>query len=56
MKKLFLIFAILLANSVFISCTDLDENEELEPIKNEILTTDGQDGQDSDPGETANDG
>ncbi|KGL62917.1 hypothetical protein [Polaribacter sp. Hel1_85] len=45
MKKVFLVFAILLANSVFTSCTDLDENLEKEPVKSEISATGGEDGQ-----------
>lgn len=48
MKKVFLAFAILIANGVFTSCTELDENLENEPIKSEILATDGEDGQDPD--------
>jgi hypothetical protein len=45
MKKVFLIFAIILANCVFTSCTDLDENLEREPIELEISATDGEDEQ-----------
>ncbi|WP_157812242.1 hypothetical protein [Polaribacter sp. ALD11] len=46
MKKVFLIFAILLANSVFTSCTELEESLENEPVKIETLATEGEDGQD----------
>ena len=45
MKKVFLVFAILLTNSVFTSCTDLDENLENESVKVETLATGGEDGQ-----------
>lgn len=38
MKKVFLAIAILLANGVFVSCTDLDEKSE----NLEILATDGE--------------
>lgn len=48
MKKVFLLFAILIANSVFTSCTDLDENLESEPVKMETLATDGEEEQDPD--------
>ena len=42
MKKIVLAFVIILANGAFISCTDLeDDNNKLE-----ILATDGEDGQD----------
>ncbi|WP_171032395.1 ETRAMP family protein [Polaribacter aestuariivivens] len=44
MKKVFLVFAILLANGVFTSCTDLED----ETTKMEILATGGEDGQDPD--------
>ena len=43
MKKIFLLFAILLANGVFTSCTELDENLENEPVNLEILATGGED-------------
>ena len=46
MKKVCFIFAILLVNSVFTSCTDLDDNLEKESIKLEIFATGGEDGQD----------
>ena len=46
MKKIFLLFAILLANSVFISCTELDENLGDEPDEIEVLATGGDDEQD----------
>ncbi|WP_158838404.1 hypothetical protein [Polaribacter sp. L3A8] len=46
MKKVCLVFAILLVNSVFTSCTDLDENLEKESIKLEVSATGGEDGQD----------
>lgn len=49
MRKVFVIFAILLANSVFTACTDLDESLENEPVKSEIIATEGEDGQTSDP-------
>lgn len=45
MKKVFLIFAVILANGVFTSCTDLEENLEKEPMKLEISATDGEDEQ-----------
>ncbi|PQJ72319.1 hypothetical protein [Polaribacter butkevichii] len=56
MKKVCLVFAILLANSVFTSCTDLDENLENEPVKSEILVTVGEDGQDPDEGDDEEEG
>jgi hypothetical protein len=43
MKKVFFIFAILIANSVFTSCTDLDENLDNTSKKLEILATEGED-------------
>lgn len=46
MKKVFLLFAILFANIVFTSCTDLDENLENELVQLEVLVTDGEDEQD----------
>jgi hypothetical protein len=46
MKKVFLVFAILVANSVFTSCTDLDENLDNEPVKLEISATGGEEEQD----------
>ncbi len=46
MKKIFLLFAILLANSVFISCTELDENLGDEPDEIEVLATGEDDEQD----------
>ena len=46
MKKVFLLFAILLANSFFTSCTELDENLGDEPVKLEVLTTGGEEEQD----------
>ena len=45
MKKIILIIAIAFANSVFTSCTDLDEDLENKPSKTEISATDGEDGQ-----------
>lgn len=48
MKKLFLAFAILLANGIFISCTELDENLENESTQFETSATDGEEGQDPD--------
>ncbi|QTE22670.1 hypothetical protein [Polaribacter cellanae] len=44
MKKVFIAFAILFANGVFTSCTDLEEKT----TKMEILATDGEEGQDPD--------
>jgi hypothetical protein len=46
MKKLFLIIAIAFANTVFTSCTDLDEDLEIKPSKTEISATGGEEGQD----------
>lgn len=46
MKKVFLLIAIVFANSVFTSCTDLDESVDNETIKIETLSTEGEDGQD----------
>ena len=46
MKKIFLLFAILLANSVFTSCTELDEKLGDEPDKVEVLATGGEEEQD----------
>ena len=46
MKKVFLIVAILFANSVFTSCTDVDENLDNESVNSDVLATDGEDGQD----------
>jgi hypothetical protein len=48
MKKVFFIFVILIANSVFTSCTDIDENLENEPKKIEISATEGDDQQNPD--------
>ncbi|MGY0426458.1 MAG: hypothetical protein ACWIPI_06475 [Polaribacter sp.] len=50
MKKVFLVFVILLANSVFTSCTDLNKNLENEKLNNEtvkakVSDTGGEDGQ-----------
>jgi hypothetical protein len=45
MKKIFLIIAIAFANSVFTSCTDLDEDLENKPLT-EVSATDGEEGQD----------
>lgn len=56
MKKVFLIFAIIIANGVFTSCTGLDENLENEPVKSEVLGTDGEDEQDPDDDEEGDDG
>lgn len=44
MKKACIIFAIVLANSIFISCTDMDENLENDPVKLEIFATGAEDG------------
>jgi|UPI000365C516 hypothetical protein len=44
MKKMFFIFAIAIANSVLISCTDIDENLENEPTSVEIFGTEGEEG------------
>lgn len=44
MKKMLFIFAIAIANSVFISCTDVDENLENEPTSVEIFGTEGEEG------------
>jgi hypothetical protein len=44
MKKTCIIFAIVLAISIFISCTDMDENLENDPVKLEIFATGGEDG------------
>ncbi|WP_218598599.1 hypothetical protein [Polaribacter sp. NJDZ03] len=46
MNKVFLVFAIVLTNSVFTSCTDLDENLEIAPVKLEVSATGGEGGQD----------
>ena len=55
MKKVFLVFAIIIANGVFTSCTDLDENLENDPIKSELLATDGEEEQDPDEDDDDND-
>ena len=55
MKKVFLVFAILLANSVFTSCTELDENLENESVKVEISTTEGEEEQDPEVGDDVDD-
>lgn len=52
MKKVFLLFAIIFANSVFTSCTDLDENLENSMPEYEVLSTGGEEEQD--PGEEEN--
>lgn len=44
MKKVCIIFAIILANSIFTSCTDVDEKLENDPAKLEIFATGGEDG------------
>lgn len=53
MKKVFLALAIIIANGVFTSCTDLDDNIENKPEKSEILATGGEDeqfpGEEDDP-------
>jgi hypothetical protein len=58
MKKLFLVIAIVLANSIFTSCTDLDDNLENELISSETIVTLGEDGEDpegeEEPPETGN--
>ncbi|WP_189663193.1 MULTISPECIES: hypothetical protein [unclassified Polaribacter] len=56
MKKIFLVFAIVFANSVFTSCTDLDENLENEFIKLETSVTGGEDGEDFDEEEEPTNG
>ncbi|WP_170063218.1 hypothetical protein [Polaribacter porphyrae] len=48
MKKIFLVFAILLANGVFTSCTDLDEDFDNKSESIEIQATDGEEEQDPD--------
>jgi hypothetical protein len=45
MKKIFLVVAILIANGVFMSCTDLDENLENNPDMLETFLSEGEDGQ-----------
>ena len=55
MKKVFLVFAIIIANSFFTSCTDLDDNLENEKTNSEILATDGEEGQDYDVEDDDND-
>ncbi len=44
MNKVFLVFAIVLTNSVFTSCTDLDENLEIAPVKLEVSATEVKEG------------
>tara|TARA_R110001606_G_scaffold115362_1_gene243426 strand:- start:4361 stop:4540 length:180 start_codon:yes stop_codon:yes gene_type:complete len=51
MKKVFLVFAILLANGVFTSCTELEEN----PENLEIFATDGEEEQDPEVGDDDDD-
>ncbi len=46
MKKVFLVFAILLANGVFTSCTELEDNLENEPTQFETSATEGEEEQD----------
>lgn len=46
MKRLFLVIAIVFANSVFTSCTDLDNNLENELISSETIVAAGEDGED----------
>lgn len=48
MKKLYIVFAIVLANGVFVSCTELDDNLDNEPTQFEASATGGEDGQDPD--------
>jgi hypothetical protein len=48
MKKIILIIAIAFANTVFTSCTDLDEDLENKPSKTEISATGGEEEQDPD--------
>ncbi|QVY65652.1 hypothetical protein [Polaribacter sp. Q13] len=45
MKKVFLVVVIIFANSVFTSCTDLDENIEKQPLKVEVSATGGEEDQ-----------
>ena len=51
MKKVFLVFAIVLASGVFKSCTELEDNLENEPLKSEVLATEGEEEQDPDDGD-----
>jgi len=46
MKKVFLLIAIVFANTVFTSCTELDDSLENDLIKSELLATDGEEEQD----------
>ena len=56
MKKVFLLFAILLANGVFVSCTELDDNLENEPTQFETSATEGEEGHDPIEEEDPNNG
>lgn len=47
MKKVFLLFAIIFANGVFTSCTDLEDDTN----KLEVLATEGEDVQDPEVGD-----
>ena len=51
MKKVFLVFAILLANGVFTSCTELEDKSE----NLEIFATDGEEEQDPEVGDDDDD-
>ncbi|WP_299836506.1 hypothetical protein [uncultured Tenacibaculum sp.] len=46
MKRIFIIFAFIIGNSIFTSCTDLNEEQiqELE-VQQEVKATGGEDGQ-----------
>jgi hypothetical protein len=54
MKKVCVLFAIIIANNVFISCTDLDENLENDLVKLEVFATGGEDGDDPEEEEEEN--
>lgn len=56
MKKVFLAIAILLANGVFVSCTDLDDNLENQPTPFETSATEGEEEQDPEREEDPNNG
>jgi hypothetical protein len=46
MKKIFLVIAIVLTNSVFTACTELEDNLENEPVGSETILTVGEEGED----------
>lgn len=50
MKKIVLAIAILLANGIFVSCTDLEENQE-QILQEEFQNSGGEEDQDPDDGE-----